>query len=161
DLAPRFHQFADRRSVEAHVAVLLRAAFAYIYLHEQSRRCIRPLATRILPGSRLSASSAIRRRGAVPPCAGAGSAGVAAATVHGGVRHRNAPNPGAIQFEADVWTLVPAGEEPILPTISGVFPWRQPSWSDTSSAKAGRMLSGTDGNQPGITGKRPTAGNRS
>ena len=43
DLAPRFHQYADRRSVEAHVAVLLRAAFAYVYLHEQHHHKIESL----------------------------------------------------------------------------------------------------------------------
>lgn len=47
DLAPRFQQFADRRSTQAHVAILLRAAFAYVFLHEQYHYKIESLAIRL------------------------------------------------------------------------------------------------------------------
>lgn len=47
DLAPRFQQFAIRRSDHAHVAILLRAAFAYIFLHEQYHHKIESLAIRL------------------------------------------------------------------------------------------------------------------
>ncbi|MDN5760021.1 MAG: hypothetical protein L0H59_16090 [Tomitella sp.] len=47
DLAPRFTRFEDRRSRYAHVAVLLRAAFAYTFLHEHYHHKIESLAIRL------------------------------------------------------------------------------------------------------------------
>lgn len=47
DLAPRFESFIARRSRYAHVAVLLRAAFAYVFLHEHYHHKIESLAIRL------------------------------------------------------------------------------------------------------------------
>ncbi len=47
DLAPRFKQFIGRRSEMEHVALLLGAAFAYVFLHEQYHHKIESLAIRL------------------------------------------------------------------------------------------------------------------
>lgn len=47
DLAPHFTPFIDRRTLTGHVAVLIRAAFAYIFLHEQYHHKIESLAIRL------------------------------------------------------------------------------------------------------------------
>lgn len=47
DLAPRFARFEDRRSRYAHVAVLLRAAFTYAFLHEHYHHKVESLALRL------------------------------------------------------------------------------------------------------------------
>lgn len=47
DLAPRFARFQDRRSSSAHVIVLLRAGFAYAFLHEHYHHKIESLALRL------------------------------------------------------------------------------------------------------------------
>lgn len=47
DLAPRFARFKDRKSEYRHVAALLRAAFAYVFLHEHYHHKIESLAIRL------------------------------------------------------------------------------------------------------------------
>lgn len=47
DLAPRFESFRDRRTLNGHVAVLIRAGFAYLFLHEQYHHKIESLAIRM------------------------------------------------------------------------------------------------------------------
>jgi predicted RNA binding protein YcfA (HicA-like mRNA interferase family) len=47
DLAPRFEPFVDRRSQAEHVALLLRAAFVFVFLHEQYHHKIESLAIRM------------------------------------------------------------------------------------------------------------------
>lgn len=47
DLAPRFAPFIGRRTRAAHVAVLIRAAFAYVFLHEHYHHKIESLAIRL------------------------------------------------------------------------------------------------------------------
>lgn len=47
DLAPRFSPFVDRRTQAGHVAVLIRAAFAYVFLHEHYHHKIESLALRL------------------------------------------------------------------------------------------------------------------
>lgn len=47
DLAPRFQPFLDRRPVDEHVAVILRAAFAFLFLHEQYHHEIESVAIRL------------------------------------------------------------------------------------------------------------------
>lgn len=47
DLAPRFARFRERRSSSAHVAVLLRAGFAYAFLHEHYHHKVESLALRL------------------------------------------------------------------------------------------------------------------
>ena len=194
DLAPRFQQYADRRSMEAHVAILLRAAFAYIYLHEQYHHKIESLAIRlhvaerrpVYPGFKLNVSKVVagsdndiqealanadawHRLGQAPysswfapderqvirewledvfvhspPGYCQAVAFLRAAPFDGGEQFLSAQlqearvtpqRPYTEEFgiathltqalfslKQNVWTLVPAGEQPILPTISGVFP---------------------------------------
>lgn len=47
DLMPRFAPFVERRSPLAHVAVLIRAAFAFVFLHEHYHHKIESLAIRL------------------------------------------------------------------------------------------------------------------
>jgi hypothetical protein len=47
DLAPQFQPFTYRRSAAAHVAALLRAGFAFLFLHEQYHHKIESLAIRL------------------------------------------------------------------------------------------------------------------
>jgi predicted RNA binding protein YcfA (HicA-like mRNA interferase family) len=47
DLAPRFAPFIDRRPLPHHVAVLVRAAFGYVFLHEHYHHKIESLAIRL------------------------------------------------------------------------------------------------------------------
>ena len=58
DLAPRFEPFAGRRGTLSHVAVLLRSAFSYVFLHEQYHHKIESLAIRL---------HVIERRPVYPP----------------------------------------------------------------------------------------------
>jgi hypothetical protein len=47
DLMPRFVPFLERRPPRAHVAVLIRAAFAFVFLHEHYHHKIESLAIRL------------------------------------------------------------------------------------------------------------------
>jgi hypothetical protein len=47
DLAPYFAPFIDRRTLADHVAVLIRAAFAFVFLHEHYHHKIESLAIRL------------------------------------------------------------------------------------------------------------------
>jgi predicted RNA binding protein YcfA (HicA-like mRNA interferase family) len=47
DLAPRFESFIGRRTLAGHVAVLVRAAFAFVFLHEHYHHKIESLAIRL------------------------------------------------------------------------------------------------------------------
>ncbi|MCT7373059.1 hypothetical protein [Mycolicibacterium llatzerense] len=47
DLAPRFTPFISRRTLPGHVAVLIRAAFAFVFLHEHYHHKIESLAIRL------------------------------------------------------------------------------------------------------------------
>jgi predicted RNA binding protein YcfA (HicA-like mRNA interferase family) len=218
DLAPRFQHFADRRSAEAHVALLLRAAFVFIYLHEQYHHKIESLAIRLHVAERrpvypdfklnvakvvagtdddlqeaLANADAWRRLGQVPysswfaaderqvirewledvfihsPPGYSQAVWFLSATPFDGTEQflsaqvqearvvPRRPHPedfgiathltqALFNLKQNVWTLVPAGEEPILPTISGVFPLatarleryiKRQGWKEVSGAGKG------------------------
>jgi predicted RNA binding protein YcfA (HicA-like mRNA interferase family) len=218
DLAPRFQQFDDRRSTEAHVAILLRAAFVYVYLHEQYHHKIESLAIRlhvaerrpvypdfklkvsnVVAGSEDDLHEALANADAWHRLGQAPYSGWFASDERQVIRDwledvfvhsppgynraveflRKVPFDAGEQFlsaqvqearvvpgraypeefgiathltqalfnlKQNVWTLVPAGEEPILPTISGVFPLatakleryiKRQGWREASGAGKG------------------------